>query len=563
MNYITTPSNIISKSARLLYNAGALKVPASLLAYKVLDSSILSQLSTTQTRVLQIGALLAVSSTYLAKKHASKLSLGGRLVSCLTPLLSVELLNKVSPLSNENLSLLRVTGISVGMFAMTFLNRRSFVYEASGYRQGHIVLQAAIKCGMDVTQVRTGKNNYSCLHLAAQSGNINAINTLLANGADANSTTKLNNQTPLHLAAQSGNIDAIETLLASGADVNSTTEPNGQTPLHFAASKGDFSAVKTLIDNKADTTIKNKSGNTALELFPNLLFECVESNDLEFAKTALEKGADINSCSTSWQSDNVLSRAVEQEKVDFIQLFLENNADTEARSRTMKERPLDIAVRKKRNDIVELLIENGAKVEPQDAPSDDLNSPLFAAIHSNDLEVMQTLLKNGADVEACKGYTQETPLQVAAKVGNPEMVKLLLEYNADPQNVADYRKSALHIAAEKGYPDVVSLLVIAAPDQKTSICFEGTPLHLAAANGRTNVIEPLAPDMNDLEATQEGHTARDLAQLKNYSETAELLESIERTLKREQTIKREQTPPRKNDDVGLIRRLVAMVSPSS
>ncbi|XP_037448681.1 ankyrin-1-like [Triticum dicoccoides] len=72
---------------------------------------------------------------------------------------------------------------------------------------------------------------------------------LLDHGADQD---KANNDgvSLLHYAAESGNCEMLELLLAKGAYVDSVA-PHG-TPLHGAAGEGQYGAVKILLDHNAD-----------------------------------------------------------------------------------------------------------------------------------------------------------------------------------------------------------------------------------------------------------------------------------------------------------------------
>ena len=62
-------------------------------------------------------------------------------------------------------------------------------------------------------------------------------------GAGASATAPINEHgyTPLHRAAMLGNVEAMQCLVEQGVDVN-TTDGNGFTALHMAANSGKIAA---------------------------------------------------------------------------------------------------------------------------------------------------------------------------------------------------------------------------------------------------------------------------------------------------------------------------------
>ena len=59
----------------------------------------------------------------------------------------------------------------------------------------------------------------------------------------------------------------------------------------------------------------------------------------------------------------------------------------------------------------------------------------------------------------CTDIKKITPLWAACQVNNIEIVKLLLEYGADPNIVKSDGCSPLWIAASKGYSECVQILI--------------------------------------------------------------------------------------------------------
>jgi ankyrin repeat protein len=119
---------------------------------------------------------------------------------------------------------------------------------------------------------------------AAKAGDAQAIQALLAKGADPKIPTK-SGITPLMAAAGLGTkeedttarkkteaeaIASIQLCLDAGADVNAV-DNQGQTALHGAAQKGWDQVVQFLVDHTAKLDVKDKKGHTPLDAAMGLL----------------------------------------------------------------------------------------------------------------------------------------------------------------------------------------------------------------------------------------------------------------------------------------------------
>ena len=95
----------------------------------------------------------------------------------------------------------------------------------------------------------------------------------------------------------------------------------------------------------------------------------------------------------------------------------------------------------------------------------ELNTQLFNAVRSRDMEGVKKSLLAGADINARNkmgGVNKETSLMYAAASGNLPMIKLLLSKGADLYLMGDLGKTALSATAEyemDDAPEVVSFLI--------------------------------------------------------------------------------------------------------
>ena len=74
----------------------------------------------------------------------------------------------------------------------------------------------------------------------------------------------LGDRTALHLAADYGHVEVVETLLSQGADIDAENDMN-YTALHIAVEGDHKDIVRILLENGADS-LPNRFGETPLEM---------------------------------------------------------------------------------------------------------------------------------------------------------------------------------------------------------------------------------------------------------------------------------------------------------
>jgi hypothetical protein len=104
--------------------------------------------------------------------------------------------------------------------------------------------------------------NVYALHDATQRGDIEAVQALLAAGADVN-IADMNGVTALHEAAIDGNIAAIQVLIAARANM-SVTDQGGNTPLNYTLMHGHSAAAEVFIEAGANIHAANNCERTPI-----------------------------------------------------------------------------------------------------------------------------------------------------------------------------------------------------------------------------------------------------------------------------------------------------------
>ena len=102
------------------------------------------------------------------------------------------------------------------------------------------------------------------LHYAADGGHTDAINALIAHGADKNAVLGDDQETALHTAARRGHVRAVVSLIKDhGLDPNAVAT-HGKTPLLLAVDFGTHAAVEALLKNGAKADAVDHYGHNAL-----------------------------------------------------------------------------------------------------------------------------------------------------------------------------------------------------------------------------------------------------------------------------------------------------------
>ena len=177
-------------------------------------------------------------------------------------------------------------------------------------------------------------------------------------------------------------------------------------------------------------------------------------------------------------------------------------------------------------DLVEHLISK----YPQDvnAHGGHYVRPLVAALAGEHFQTADLLRRKGADLDV-QGTQGNRPLHAAARSGNFEVVRILIEYDAAAHINArgGYRLTPLHWAsAGQIFKDGSVLLLLLEHGADINALSDGgwTPLHLASSRPHVEVVRLLLEHDADVEVkTNEGKTALQIAADHGYDKIVELL----------------------------------------
>jgi ankyrin repeat protein len=112
------------------------------------------------------------------------------------------------------------------------------------------------------------RNGLTCIHHAAQLPAADCLRCLLDDSNCVANIEAMNYDglTALHLAAQHGNMTAVDVLLRVGAQIDACDGKNGRTALFYAVERNDSPLVALLLTRGANPAVTTYSGCTAVQV---------------------------------------------------------------------------------------------------------------------------------------------------------------------------------------------------------------------------------------------------------------------------------------------------------
>ena len=396
--------------------------------------------------------------------------------------------------------------------------------------QGNLpIVERLLKAGADPRE--RGPNGETMLMYAARNGRVELIKRLIAAGVEVNAREDLRGTTALMWAVTERHAEAVKALLAAGADPAIRSGAAG-LPQNYLAPRLNVRNVEEARERRTRAAAAGRSYAEQLELErkqgsaqtgpqPRLPADDTDDNvavvaglvgsggggltalvfaaregDIESARALLDGGADVNQ--TSEYGWTPLLTAINNRNYALAALLVERGADVNRANRGGWT-PLYIATDNRTSEggdypvpkpdldhleIIRRLLERGA--DPNGRVSEntltrtiftmqwffeDGATPFIRAAQSGDTELMKLLLQYGADPRLATA-NGDTALTAAAGIGwvegvtyersreeNVEAVRMLLDLGLDPNHANGEGRTPLMGAALKGRNPVVQLLV--------------------------------------------------------------------------------------------------------
>jgi ankyrin repeat protein len=304
------------------------------------------------------------------------------------------------------------------------------------------IVELLLAAGANVgTRYRGGQ---TVLHLAAARASVPVLNQLLSAKADLAATDDLGNM-PLDEAVLHGRVEAVRSLLDHGASLNHVHPADGRGALHEACVRGYADIAELLISKGADPGMRDRSGQTPLDV-------ALAYKNPGVVALLLKLGSTISSSQAA--GDQAMESAALKGQVEIAQALLNGGFDI-SRPTPAGSTYLHDAALKNQKKIAQLFLNRGASVSALNRTG---GTPLHDAALGGSVEVINELLDHGANINALERESGATPLMLAVSMDRVPAARVLLIRGANLKITDHAGNTALDRALKVDDPDLVKLL---------------------------------------------------------------------------------------------------------
>ena len=425
-------------------------------------------------------------------------------------------------------------------------------------------------CDVNVDEPDT--QGATALLFACMESHLDIVDALLKSGANVNVCVE---ETPLTAACRNGQQEIVNRLLKETPNL-ATTNRYGMTPAEIAVNKGHTALATKLIKKGAALSYKNVSFHSLCQLgdvnqMSSFLQDCTDSLIADEKVLNVVVKADntklldlLLTNDTVIKSKEVLEKVLETASIMGLKTTVRTLIEWDNGSmwRSIQHKPechLYQSMKHQHVDIVALLLEQGCSLTIDSCPLEDivkskdiltlvvehmpqslLNEALLVACSSGHRipeSCVQLLLNKSAEAKYQDPQTQITPLIAATITPSETLVRILLEYGADPNPTDDKNNSPLYLACEIDSHSIASQLIynrndendvkhyerVSADPSPSHLPPEKCPLWISCLHGYLDLVELLAENNANLNLRNEKESLLEASHRTGQHEVVRLL----------------------------------------
>uniref|UniRef100_A0A3Q4HIM9 Ankyrin repeat and SOCS box containing 14a n=1 Tax=Neolamprologus brichardi TaxID=32507 RepID=A0A3Q4HIM9_NEOBR len=352
--------------------------------------------------------------------------------------------------------------------------------DSRGWTPLHEAASQSNQSILELTYKASGPDSVKCctlrgqtpLFLAVEHGLIENASFLLKHGASPDIQDD-NQDLPLFVAIRLDRMDLVKLLLLRGSNVHQEG-CHGRRPLHEASRFGRTEMVKVLLEAGARPDPRSHYGLTPLALAAQEghleVVQILKKLILAVISLLLEYGADANVAKHTGHMP--IHRVAHRGHLEALQLLLPVTSLGDVNDSGMS--PLHSAAAGGHTNCIKVLLDAGYDPNYMLHPwvrrsyDDERKSALFFAVSNNDMPSAKLLLEAGA-------MTNQDPvkcLQVALRMGNYELMDLLLRFGANVNYYARINTTHFPSALQYAFKDEVILRMLCNYGYNVERCFD-------------------------------------------------------------------------------------------
>jgi ankyrin repeat protein len=290
----------------------------------------------------------------------------------------------------------------------------------------------------------------------------------------------------------------------------------------------EYFAAKWFTDNFAkcelfiSDTLFNPTYEVTRNIFDRMLAEKFEihgavlNNDIAAVDKFLTEKRDLNAVDKGGRTALHLAASYNS---PITQILLSApNVDANKQDRVLKWTPLRYAYKTMSWMAMDILLQNGGNTEDivltasKREDQEWVQAALWECAQKGYKKLLDFMLSCGTDVNAVVRVPENihmkcSLLHIASLFGQLEVVRLLVQRNADINFHDANNNNALHFAAHSGCVDIIKLLLDKGMSVNLTNAYDTTPLHISAACGNLKATKTFVKRGADLNKTDKnGHT---------------------------------------------------------
>lgn len=289
---------------------------------------------------------------------------------------------------------------------------------------------------------------------ASHDGNLQRVKELVAE-CPGLIYAQYNYAPPIHFAVREGHKDLVKYLLDNGAHDPDYKFYPFQESLQTVANDRGYTEIAALLDEYADDPERRKFSGDNGQIFYNRTelqaeFErAVDKNDLDKAEAILKQHPEFALDNTYFWSEGILTMPAKRYYREMIDLLMSYGAKVPDLLKWTKNYYFE------RYDAAEYMMEKGMN---PNVMSWQHVTILHDMAQKGFMDKAELLVKYGAEINPIDEAYQSTPLGLAARWGQKDMVEYLLKQGTDPNKSGAGWATPLVWATRRGHHEIVELL---------------------------------------------------------------------------------------------------------